>query len=76
LNTPKEQEHHTRATFQGLKPKIASKVRWERCEGEFGEEVLDLSVTFSRLYLGEHKLCTSMGIFVCVCGSFGYKVFE
>ena len=29
---------------------------------EFGEEVSGLSVTFPRLFLGEHQLCTSMGI--------------
>ena len=43
---------------------------------EFEEEASDLSVTFPRLFLDEHKLCTSMGILVSVRGSYGYKSFD
>ena len=32
-----------------------------------------LSVTFPRLYLDEHRLCTSTGILVSVHGFFGHK---
>ena len=37
------------------------------------EEVPGLLITFPHLYLGQHQLCTSMGVLVSIHGSFGYK---